>query len=706
MLRILLLAALLTAAGPAGLRIVDESGNPVPHATVQRISAHQFRISAPGFQTRIVIADPRVSTIVLERSPSVIATVRVATGSPQTLHSLPVAASALDRTAIATSAAVTADGLLAELPGFDRTRSNSMFSNYGLLRVSFAGAGNDRGLVLADGIPAQDGFGGQVDWAAYPPQTLQRAELLMGAGSALYGAGAAGGVLSLETFAPPAIAGTAPSAALSFAAGSHAYSRQSFNAAGWISPRVGASLSLLQQRMQYADLPPAYASSIDREAQSNQNMASLRLRYRMSDRDAVEFGQRGAWDDQFEGRPNYTFSRRLSQSDLHYTHDTLQSRIQAIAFARTAYIVNAADLFPAHPGALRYVQDVPTNESGISASWIASGGPSTFEVRADARHVRGESLQYGNGGAFQSGGSGSQNLYGFAVQQSWRAARTQVVAGARMDTLRSYGETLSPSGSPPARSDAAVSPRLAARYDLTPRFSVRASASAGFRPPFLNELVRGYFIGSVAYQPNPALVPERSRTYSAGVDYATGATRIAFDAFDTGVHDAIMFRTIDPTHQMRSNVARTATNGYTLAFSHASGRCSRISASLTSQYARVTAGPAAIIGKRLQYVPQESGTLAYSMTAGETALGLSLTYSGVTYADDLNTQPLGSPLLVGANVRVPFHGTLLEFSAENIANVRYLSSIDRYGPPALMSLGVSLPLGNGNNQVQNLRCTP
>lgn len=706
MLRILLFAAVLAAAAPSIPAVVDENGNPVPHVSVQQISANEVRVGAPGYRTRIVFLDPRVHTIVLERVLPVIAAVRVATGTPQTLHSLPVAASALDRAAIASSAALTSDALLRQLPGFDRTRSNSMFSNYGLLRVSFAGAGSDRGLVLVDGIPAQDGFGGQIDWAAYPPQTLQRAELLMGAGSALYGAGAAGGVLSLETFAPPGVVQTPASGALSFAAGSHAFSRQSFDAAGWLSPNFGASVAVQQQRMQYADLPPAYASPIDREAQSDASMASLRVRYRINDRGSVELGERSAWDDQFEGRPNYTFARRLSQSDLRYTHATKQSQLQATAFARAAYIVNTADLFPVKPGALRYVQNVPTNESGLSASWVATGGASTFELRADARHVRGESEQFGSGGVFQSAGSGSQNLYGFAAQQSWRGARTEFVAGARFDTLRSYGEALSGAPAPAPRSDAAISPRVAARYDLTPRLALRVSGGAGFRPPFLNELVRGYFIGSVQYQPNPALVPERSRTYSAGLDYAGARSRIAVDVFDTDVHDAIMFRTIDPKHQLRSNVARTATDGYTVAYSHAAGGCSRLSASFTSQYARVTAGPAAIIGKRLQYVPVQSGTLAYTADFSGTTAGVSLTYAGQTYADDLNVQPLGSALLVGASIRMPFNGASVDVSAENLTGAHYLSSIDRYGPPPLISVGVSLPVGNGNNPQRGLRCTP
>lgn len=714
MLAALLLAAAVATAAPANLKVVDDNGNPVPQATVVAVSPQQVRVSAPGYETRTITLDPNTHVVVLQRMLPVIAAVRVATGSPQTLHSLPVAAAALDRAAIASNPAITSDALLRQLPGFDRTRSNSMFSNYGLLRVSFAGAGSDRGLVLVDGVPAQDGFGGQVDWAAYPPQSLQRAELLMGAGSALYGAGAVGGVLDMQTFAPPSTAGAPVAGSLTFAGGSHAYSRQSTNASAWLSPRLSSAVSLQQQRMQYYDLPPAYDSPVNTIASSDASMASVRLRYKAGDRDSVEAGERAAWDDQFEGRPNYTFSRRFGQTDVRYTHGTAQSILQAGVFTRTTYIVNVADQFPTKPGVLRYVQNVPTNEDGFSAAWINGGGASTFELRADARHVRGETRQYGTGNAFQNSGSGSQNLYGFAAQQTWRGKRLQIVAGARFDTLRSYDEQQQSvskgvfnATSPPARSDSAVSPRIALRYDLTPRLALRASSGAGFRPPFLNELVRGYFIGNVAYQPNPSLVPERSSTGSAGIDYADGNSRIALDVFDTKVNDAIMFRTIDPTHQLRSNVAGTRTDGYTLTLTRAMGACSRLSASFTNQYARVTSGPSQIVGNRLQYVPQQSGTLSYTTQTGTVTTGLSLAYIGQTYADDLNTQPLGTPLLVGANVHIPVgDGATVDVAADNLTNARYLSSIDRFGPPAVISVGVSLPLGPGNNQQRGLRCTP
>jgi outer membrane receptor protein involved in Fe transport len=442
-------------------------------------------------------------------------------------------------------------------------------------------------------------------------------------------------------------------------------------------------------------------------------MAALRLRYALGGRDTVDVEQRGAWDDQFEGRQNYTFSRRLSQTDAHYTHETAQSAVQAGVYSREAFVLNLADQYPAKPGVLRYFQDVPTNESGASFRWITGGGPSTFELLADARHIGGSSTQYGAGTILQNSGAGLQNLGGVAAQETWQSGRFEAVGGARFDTVRSYDEQLvsvfkgkRTETTPPDTSDQAISPRIALRYDLSPEVSLRASSGSGLRAPFLNELVRGFFIGSVAFEPNPALVPERSQTTSAGIDLLQSRSHLSLDAFDTTVNDAIMFRTIDATHQLRSNVARTQTDAYVLRYTQALGTCSRLSAWVTSQNARVAAGPSAIVGKRLQYVPQASASVDYATRVGQVGAGLSVSYLGQTYADDLNTEPLGTAVLVGARARIPVAGgAAIDVRADNLTDARYLSSIDRYGPPAVISVGVTVPVGREQGAM-GVRCIP
>ena len=629
-------------------------------------------------------------------SPSalpVITTVRVATGSPQTLHHLPVAASVFDQTHLANTPASTGDAVLRNLPGFDRTRSNSNFTNYGQLRVSFTGAGTDRGLVLADGIPAQDAFGGQIDWAEYPASDIVRAELLRGAGSALYGSGAIGGVLSLDTFAP-ANKSVEAQGALTFGAGTPQALLNYAQIQVPISHSLQASIAGEQSQMSYLDLPPGYNSSIDKPAQSQTSMASFRLRYAMGNNDAIEYGYRGAWDYQQEGRPNYDFWRRLYQNSLRYAHTTANSSVQLGAYTRDVQLTNQADAYPQSPGVLRYTQSVPTAESGVALRWVASAPHSEFAARTDERTVNGDSVQVGRNNVFQNSGSGAQQLAGLALQETVNFTRGEVIAGIRGDIvnlLRANLVTPSTTALVPPRVDRAVSPRIAVRYDLSPQLAFRISDGAGFRAPYLNELVRGYQIGSIVYLPNPFLVPERSSSLSGGFDWSTARTHIALDGFRTYVNDAISFRTINPTTEIRSNFAHTQTDGETLTVTRDLSPTTRLQVYGTAQYARVTS-PGPTDGKYLPYVPEGSAGIDLDAAVSKFGVGISLSYLGQTFADDLNTQPLGTSVLLGAHVSVPLRDEVkITVDVENATSARYLSSIDRYGPPATVTVAITVP---------------
>jgi vitamin B12 transporter len=623
----------------------------------------------------------------------VVATVRVATGSAQTLHRLPFAASALDARQISDSAATSSDALMGALPGFDRDRSNSAFTNYGQLRVSFDGAGSDRGLVFVDGVPAQDGFGGQIDWAAYPVADIARAELLRGPGSALYGAGAVGGVLSIDTLAP-ATAASSATHAFAIGAGTHAFEQYDIAVAQPLSSRFSTAIFAGYSALRYPDLPPPYASPIDRAAQSEQSIANVRLQYVLGTGSSVSYEYRGAWDAQEEGRPNYAFSRRFVQQDAHYTTHLASGSLEIVPYTRTAFVTNFADQFPQSPGVLRYTQEVPAFEDGATLHWSTSGGISTFDVLADAKFVHGESVQHGPTSAFQSLGSGVQHLAGAGVQETLQGREWEFIVGIHGD-LESFfdGELISAKRHgyvhivPPSLTSRALSPRAAFRYDFTKQLAFRISGGGGLRMPYLNELVRSYRIGATSYLANPNLVPERSASLTGGFDWLGGTQHASIDFFHTIVSDAIAFRTISPSEQIYENIDRTQTDGATFTYSDLVSPNVRVSLSGTSQSARVVAGDQGIIGKRLAYVPESDATFAADGVSGIISLGATVSYLGQTYADDLNTEPLGRAVVAGVHARLPIHPhEQLVLNVQNLTGVRYLSSIDRYAEPMIVSV--------------------
>lgn len=631
---------------------------------------------AAHFLAAAVAASPSPSP---SPAPSLapIGSVTVVSGSPQSLHRAPQAASVLDTRMLRASTAPSLDQALRALPGFDRDRSNAPFTNYGQLRLSFAGAGNDRGALFVDGVPAQDGFGGQVDWNAYPAAALERAELLRGPGSALYGSGAIGGALSLTT-TPPALGANG---ALELSGGGvDDGSATLVNTAALGG--FASALTLSSRRLGYDVIPPGQTSRADEPATSRADVAHLRLRS-AGPRSSLDVDALAANDAQSDGRPNDGFQRRMRQAAATWTQGT-HATLALTAFGRETQLTNLADLYPQTPGALRYTQQVPSSDAGVRARWDVPLRDGGFALVAERRLVTGHSQQFAADGATQSDVAGTQRLDGVALQRTWDG-RLGAIAGVRYDAVSTHALG--------AHDDAALSPRLALRYDLSPATAVRAAYGTGLRAPYLNELVRSFRVGAVLENSNPNLVPERSRSAQLGFDIVTPASRVAFDYTGTRVRDAIGFQTIAKNVQRRANFGGTATDAFTAEYDRGSA-CARVRAFATAQHDRVVSGAPAQIGKRLAYVPDAAASLDVERTVRNVTGALEFSYSGTTFSDDLEQQPLGNAFLVGGRVTLhAANGVALSLALDNLTDRVYLTSVDRVGPPSSLTLRLSVPVG-------------
>ena len=105
-----------------------------------------------------------------------------------------------------TSAALTLDDALKMVPSFTLfRRTSSRVSNptaQGVTLRGLGGTGASRSLVLTDGVPLNDAFGGWVYWDKVPQVAIDRVEVLRGSGSDLYGADAVGGGVQILTWHP------------------------------------------------------------------------------------------------------------------------------------------------------------------------------------------------------------------------------------------------------------------------------------------------------------------------------------------------------------------------------------------------------------------------------------------------------------------------------------------------------------------------
>ena len=107
---------------------------------------------------------------------------------------------------LTTTSALTIDDALRQIPGFSLfRRSGSRTANPTTQGVSLRGvgaSGASRAVVLEDGLPINDPFGGWVYWSRVPRESLRKIEAVRGGSSSLYGTDALGGVLNLLTREP------------------------------------------------------------------------------------------------------------------------------------------------------------------------------------------------------------------------------------------------------------------------------------------------------------------------------------------------------------------------------------------------------------------------------------------------------------------------------------------------------------------------
>ena len=128
-----------------------------------------------------------------------------ASRTAQTPENVAATVKIFDAEAIRQTPAVTLDGAFRSVPGFTLfRRSDSLTANPTAQGVSLRGlgpSGASRSLILYDGVPLNDPFGGWVAWTKLPREGLAKAEIIPGGGATAWGNAALGGVA--QVFALP-----------------------------------------------------------------------------------------------------------------------------------------------------------------------------------------------------------------------------------------------------------------------------------------------------------------------------------------------------------------------------------------------------------------------------------------------------------------------------------------------------------------------
>jgi iron complex outermembrane recepter protein len=95
------------------------------------------------------------------------------------------------------------DDVIKLAPGINCSRPFGIFSTKAIVTMrGLSGKEQGRVLVLLDGVPLNKSDGGTVDWNLVDINSVQKVEITKGAGSAIYGGNAMGGIINIITRPP------------------------------------------------------------------------------------------------------------------------------------------------------------------------------------------------------------------------------------------------------------------------------------------------------------------------------------------------------------------------------------------------------------------------------------------------------------------------------------------------------------------------
>ena len=542
------------------------------------------------------------------------------TRGEQRLADTPASVSVLTKDDIRQSAGIVADEVLKQLPQFALFRRSSSLSAHPTSQgVSLRGigpSGVSRTLVLLDGVPYNDPFGGWVYWTGIPLDAADRLEVVDNASSSLYGNYAMGGVINIVTAKPTrrtvefkTLYGSRSTPKVEFR-GSDVWGKLGVSVDGAAFDTDGYLNVAPSERRVTDSTPPG----VDNNVASKFHDFNVKADYAVSDRAQI-FGRVGYFKENRNNGKAATFTPTGTYigGQTEEANDTLwkttnigtriqlpdQSTLQATLFTdnetfNSNFLAVPAATPPRSIGRISLTQTVPTKGVGGMVQWSrAFQGNQVFSAGVDWRWVEGESQETAYNTAInvltpttQRLSGGSQTMEGvFAQDIITPSPKWQLTLSARMDHWRSYDahnlETTIATGAPTAnyrpscstgqtpcladRTDTVVSPRAAALYHLTDAVSLWGDYGLGFRAPTLNELYRQFSVGAVVTRANSDLGPEHLKGGEFGVkleptkDFSARATY-----FDNRVKDPVANVTIATNTQQRQNLGRTRIAGLQL----------------------------------------------------------------------------------------------------------------------------------------------
>lgn len=621
------------------------------------------------------------------------------------------------------------------VPGLQQFRRSDARSanptSQGVTLRGLGGNASSRALLMLDGVPQSDPFGGWISFPGYDAINLAAVRVRRGGGTGSDGPGALAGTIELDS------AGIRPDQSNVY--GDLAYgSRNSIEASVGTSQSLGAGgLSISAQYARGDGFVPTIARQrglVDRAAPYKQAGINLRFVAPIDADTEIQASARAFTDQRERG---FAFSDNsndgadasvrlvgrgaLPWSALAYVQmRSFASSFAAISADRTAATQTLDQFNVPSTGLGARIEIRPSIGEGAELRLGGEWRRTTGETRELFTYVAGNPTRLRRAG-------GASDTFGAFAEASWQASPDLLLTGGgRVDrwtlTDGRLRETVLATGAPLTTTDFANrsgwegTGRLGFAWDAASLLTLRGAGYLGWRLPTLNELYRPFRVGADATAANAALAPERLQGVELGLDWEIFTLQLGATVFWNRLDNAIAnvtlargpgtfpgvgFVSAAGSFNQRQNLDAVEARGIEIE-ARADVGDFNFAAAYSYVDAEVRAGPGqvAIDGLRPAQVPRHfaTGSVGWFPQGNDSGVNLTARYVGSQFEDDLGLLALDDALTLDARAALRISRNLLvELRGENLFDATVQAAISgpgiiERGMPRTIWLGVKLDI--------------
>ncbi len=602
------------------------------------------------------------------------------------------------------------DQLLKDVPGVQLFRRSDARSGHptsqGVTLRALGGNASSRALLVLDGVPQTDPFGGWVNWPAYTATDLAEIRVVRGGGSVANGPGALAGTIEMTSRTDAGASGE-------FAGGS----RQSVDAHARVGFIAGRSVISISGQGARSDgfVPITQDTRGPADERTGFDEWNGRGRWIAPIGEAVELQANLSGFHDWRTRGTDFTQNRTNGADAS-VRLVSRGRWQwsALGYWQWRNLMSSfANVSAGRLTAVRVSLQDSVRSHGIGGSFeLRPPMPHGIELRfgADARRTSGESRElftYVAGDPTRRRLAGGDTFTGGAFAEATAdIGKLTLTGGARLDhwqvgnghlfekviatntVVRDEKDAKRDGWLPTARGGAVV------KWENG--LSLRSAAYLGWRMPTLNELFRPFRAGLDATAANPDLDPEKLAGAEIGGEYEHGEIRLSVTGFVNRLKNAIAnvtlgrgpgtfpgvgFVAAGGTYRERENVDAVKVRGIEASAQWAHGPW-LVQAGASWTHARMEASGASAFldGLRPAQMPNFAATLALGYDAQGKGAQIVLRRVGAQFEDDLNRRTLTAATTVDAFASWPITGRVqIVARGENITNELVMAGINGDG---------------------------